>query len=142
MFEKRVVIDSNVYISALVFGGIPREILQAAEDGKYSLMISEPIRAEVERVMEVKFSWPRNKIQRACQKVWKIAEFVKPERKLKIVKRDPSDDKVLECAADSYAHFIVTGDDDLLSFNHFQDIEIVNPKNFLDYLKLRGKQSE
>lgn len=141
MFEKRVVIDSNVYISAFVFGGIPREILEAAEAGQYSLTTSEPIRTEVEEVLREKFKWPREKIQRAAQPLWDIAEFVRPERKLKIIKRDPSDNKILECAVASYAHFIVSGDDDLVSLNHYKNIEILNPKNFRDYLKLHGKQS-
>lgn len=141
MFEKRVVIDSNVYISAFVFGDIPKEVLEAAEAEEYSLKASEPIRTEVEEVLREKFEWPRGKIQQAAQPIWDIAEFVRPERKPKVIKRDPSDNKILECAVASYAHFIVTGDDDLLDLNHFKNIEILKPKNFLDYLKLHGKQS-
>lgn len=139
MFEKRVVVDSNVYISAFVFGRIPREILEHAEAGRYNIVSSEPIRIEVEKVLREKFGWPREKIRRAAQPLWNIAQFVRPESKLQIIKRDPSDNKILECALASYAHFIVSGDVDLLDLNHYENIEIFNPRNFLNYLKLISK---
>ena len=53
----RVVADSNVYISALVSGGVPLAVLQLAEEGEFTLWVSEPIRAEVEAVLTRKFRW-------------------------------------------------------------------------------------
>lgn len=141
MFGKRVVVDSNVYISALVFGGTPRKILELAETGDYILITSDGIKIEVETVLSSKFGWSKARVAHACQKMWKVAEFVRPEYKLKIIKRDPSDNKILECAATSDAHSIITGDDDLLELNHFRNTEILNPRNFFEYLKLHGLQS-
>ena len=52
----RVVLDSNVYISALLFGGVPRQLIALVENGFVQLYTSKQIQREVERVLEVKFS--------------------------------------------------------------------------------------
>ncbi len=60
-----VVLDSNVYVSALIFGGNPRAVIECAEDGLIGLSISDPIRAEVERILVEKFSWPQERVREA-----------------------------------------------------------------------------
>ncbi len=68
-----VVLDSNVYISALVFGGNPRAILELAEEGWFEIYVSAPIQTDVERVLEVKFLWPRVRIAEATSHLWTLA---------------------------------------------------------------------
>ncbi len=63
----RVVFDSNVYISAFVFGGVPKDILQLAESGCFELAASQPILDEVERVLLKKFGWSKGRNRMACQ---------------------------------------------------------------------------
>jgi predicted nucleic acid-binding protein len=55
-----VVLDSNVYLSALLFGGTPRTVVECTEHGLIELSVSDPIKAEVERTLAQKFSWPRH----------------------------------------------------------------------------------
>jgi putative PIN family toxin of toxin-antitoxin system len=111
--KLRVVVDSNVYISAFVFGGIPRTLLTAAELGAFELCLSPVIRREVERTLGEKFYWERERITIACKPLWALATIAEPKLIVRIAD-DPDDDRILECAAAVRAHAIVTGDDDLL----------------------------
>lgn len=95
--KLRVVIDSNVYVSAIVFGGTPRSVLTLAELGRFEIFTSAPIRQEVERTLEQKFEWPREKIDRACKPLWEIARDVAPGRTLAVTD-DRDDNRIVECA--------------------------------------------
>src|SRR5262249_23086704 len=125
--------DTNVYISALVFGGVPRSVLVLAELGRFELCTSAQIRREVERTLAEKFQWTQAEIVKACRPLWDIARHVEP-RLFVAVAADPDDDRILECAAASKAHVIVTGDDDLLRLKSYEGIDILKPRAFLSRL--------
>jgi len=138
-----VVLDSNVYISGLVFGrGIPRAILVLARLRGFSLHVSEHIKTEVERTLREKFLWPEEQIRQACDPLWDIAHLVKPTATLSIITRDPDDNRILECALEAGAAYLVTGDDDLLSIATqtepppLDNTLIVTPRQFLDETEL------
>jgi hypothetical protein len=60
-----VAADTNIYISALIFAGLPRQFLLAAEDARIHLFISEPIRLELRRILQTKFSWSNAQVSEA-----------------------------------------------------------------------------
>jgi len=62
----RVVLDSNVFISALIFGGNPRQLIHLAENGLLQVYVSESLRSEVERVLETKFRWSVRRVTTAA----------------------------------------------------------------------------
>jgi len=62
-----VVCDSNVYISAIVFGGTPRDVLSLAGQGKTQLLVSHALMSEVEGVLERKFAWEPRQVRRIVQ---------------------------------------------------------------------------
>jgi len=126
----RVVLDTNVFISAFLFGGKPKLILNWAEQGRFTLCYSDPIRKEVEGVLAEKFHWPPEMINLACSLYWTSSLRVKPKRKVKACS-DPDDDRVLECAVEAQAEFIVTGDKHLLSMLQFERTLILTPDQFL-----------
>ncbi len=126
-----VVLDSNVYVSALVFGGNPRAILEMAELGLYEICLSDPILAEVERVLSLKFSWPKIRISDATDYLWTLTEYAKPQLSVADCS-DPDDNRVLECALEARAQVIVTGDNHLLKLHPYRHIPILTPKQFLD----------
>lgn len=64
----------------------------------------------------------------------KNAISVVPSRKIEVIKEDPSDNKFLECAIESHADYIVTGDNDLKRLNEFEGIKKVNARKFLDIM--------
>lgn len=126
----RVVLDTNVFISAFLFGGKPALILDWAEQGRIALCYSDPIRKEVEEVLAEKFHWPPEMIDLACMPYWTSGLRVRPKREVKACS-DPDDDRVLECAVEAQAEFIVTGDKHLLSMLQFERTLILTPDQFL-----------
>jgi hypothetical protein len=129
----RAVLDTNEYISAFVFGGPPRELLERAERGEYELVVSGHIRQEIERVLTSKFGWSLEQIAWAVDPLWEIAHFVTPQATI-AASRDETDNRILECAVESAATAIITNDNDLLVLNPFQDIYILRAHEFLTAL--------
>ena len=129
----RIVFDSNVYISALLFKGIPGNILEMAQKDKIVLVVSEEIIAETERILEDKFKWPRHNIDKFKRRLSDISENIKPGIKLEIIKERESDNRVLGCAVSGDANLIVSGDKHLLKLKSYKNIPIVRPK-YLTYL--------
>jgi hypothetical protein len=129
----RVVLDSNVYVSAFHFGGTPEQILRHAEGGIFELCVSQFIAAEVTRVLTRKFGWTEEDVSEALGPILEISRLVKPKRTVSIV-HDADDNRILECALEADARVIVTGDDHLLRLRVFQGIQIVSPRAFLNWL--------
>lgn len=125
-----VVLDTNLYISAFLFGGKPAQILRRVEDGEITLYYSLPIRREIEEVLAEKFHWPTGMITLACEPLWSAGHCVKPKRAVQACS-DPDDDRILECAVEAQAQYIVTGDKHLLTMKRFEEIPILTPNEFL-----------
>lgn len=76
----RVVLDTNVYVSALVFGGKPAAVLQLAQAGGFQLVASEMIKAELVETLRAKFGWSAPAAERVCRELWDEAWWVvRPE---------------------------------------------------------------
>jgi uncharacterized protein len=129
----RIVFDSNVYISALLFKGIPGKILEIAQNDKIVPIVSDEIIAETVRILEEKFRWPRHNIDKFKRRLLDTAENIKPEIKLDIIKERESDNRILECAISGNADLIVSGDKHLLKLKSYKNIPIVRPR-YLTYL--------
>ena len=83
----KVVLDTNVLISAIVFGGKPREILNLAIEGKIQFAVSAPIIEEIKDVLgRNKFGYPAPMIYFIISELEGIAEFVEPQKKVEIIK--------------------------------------------------------
>jgi putative PIN family toxin of toxin-antitoxin system len=130
--KPRVVLDSNVFISALVFGGKPREILDLALKGLIEVAVSEDILEEIKGVLEgQKFQFPKRMTRGLLSEIEDLANLIEPEEKIEAVPDDPEVNRVLECAGGSGASVIVTGDSHLLALQSFGRIKIMNPDEFL-----------
>jgi len=134
----RIVLDTNVIVSALVFGGVHRAILELAEAGQCELFYSEAIQNEVRRVLAEKFAWPPATLQEVLAVVWTMGDLVVPRIAVRAVRDDPDDDRILECALAANASFLVSGDRHLLALRTYQSISIVTPRQFLEaYIESR-----
>ncbi|HUY80956.1 MAG TPA: putative toxin-antitoxin system toxin component, PIN family [Acidobacteriaceae bacterium] len=131
----RVVLDTNVYISAFLFGGKPLQVLDLVENRGIAMLYSQPIRSEVESVLAEKFGWPTEMIDLACSPYWKVGHAIKPRQKIRACS-DPDDDRILECAFEAKADSIVSGDKHLLNMVSFSGISILRPDAFLKSLHL------
>ena len=126
----KIVVDTNVLISAFVFGGNAEKVLETVLSSQ-ELILSEFILGELARVCREKFEIPDNKIDRILTNLHEVALIVSPNNPLPNLCRDPDDNYVLQLAEFSGAHFIVTGDKDLLILESFGQIAIVSPSVFL-----------
>ena len=131
----RVVLDTNVLISAIFFGGNPRQILEKAIRGEIRLCISEPILEELKGVLQrSKFDYSPEMIQVVLTEFTGIADFVNPLKTIDVVLEDPEDNRILECAVEAKANYIVTGDFHLLKLIRYRNIEVLNAVAFLEKL--------
>jgi putative PIN family toxin of toxin-antitoxin system len=130
----RIVLDTNVIVSALVFGGVPRGVLELAEAGRCEFFHSEAIQAEVRRVLAEKFDWAPAMLQQVLPTLWSMGEFVSPQVVVRAVPDDDDDNRILECALAADASFIVSGDHHLLALRTYKSISIVTPRQFLEAL--------
>jgi uncharacterized protein len=128
---RRVVADTNVLVSALQFGGKPKELLGLAVDGHVDLAISEPILEETLRVLRDKFHRTSDELGETDKQLRVIARIVTPTENIKAVDADPSDDRILECAVEADAEIIVSGDQHLLALGSFRGIPIQRVGEFL-----------
>lgn len=128
---RRVVVDTNVYVSALHFGGLPAEVLEFAQFGLVDLFVSRPILDELRRVLVQKLHWQPTLARGAVANVLDFAYLVEPLTKLVIVTADDADNRILECAVEAQADVIVSGDRHLIALGTFQGIEIVTARTFV-----------
>ena len=128
----RVVLDTNVWVSGIVFGGVPLRILEMALDSDFDLVVSADIINEVESVLRSKkFGYSANEIRDVVQPLLDVADFVIPQNRVTEIKRCPADNRILECALEGKAEYIVTGDmRDLGKLGVFQGIKIISPRVF------------
>jgi putative PIN family toxin of toxin-antitoxin system len=129
---QTVTFDTNVYISALNFSrGKPRQLLQLAMDGAVHVAISDAIMQEFLRVMREKFNATPVDLQEAQAIIAGCTERVAPTEVLDVVKDDPDDNRIVECAVASGSDCIVTGDNHLLRLGEYAGIKIIRVSDFL-----------
>ena len=131
----KVVFDTNIFISAFVIpGGKAEEAYLYGLKGDFTLCTSVAILTETAQKLREKFGWQENRIARLLRAIAKIATVIKTQPDLHLLADEP-DNRILECAIEVKADFIVTGDKHLLDLEHFQDIDIVMLSDFLKILK-------
>ena len=129
----KVVLDTNVFVSGVFFGGPPFLILQAWRDGKIQLVISPEILDEYRRVGEILAEeHPAVDLEPMLEFVIQNADVFAASPLSEPVCEDPDDDKFIACVLASASRTIISGDKHLLRVTGFQDIEVLNPRDFLE----------
>lgn len=136
---NRVTADSNIWISALIFGGKPMQLIDLAIDGEIELAISRPLLDEILRIMRDKLKRTPEQLQKAEGFITALSTRVEPSVSIKAVPTDADDDRVLECAVAAGSDTIVSGDADLLRMGSFRGIRIQKVADFLAGFKARGR---
>jgi putative PIN family toxin of toxin-antitoxin system len=128
----KVVVDTNVLVSALVFpGGAPEQVYRLAIEGRMTLVTSPPLLAELGRVLTQKFGWQDHYLRAALAQIVRIGEIVERLEHVNVIADDPDDDRVLEAAEAAGAALIVSGDRHLLSLGHWGEVAILSSAEFL-----------
>lgn len=136
---RRVVADTNVLVSAIQFGGKPKQFLDLAADGHIDLATSEAILEETLRVLRDKFLYTPDKLTETHKQLRVIARTVTPTENIHAVDADPSDNRILECAVAADTECIVSGDRHLLALGSFRGIPIQRVGEFLGAFQKRRR---
>jgi len=128
----KVALDTNVLVSATLFSGNPEKILDLAEEGKIKILISEKILEEFREVLQEKFGFSLSMAELAASGIREISSLITPTQRLTVIKEKEADNRVLECAVEGRAQYIVSGDTKHLQpLKEYQEIKILSPAQFL-----------
>jgi putative PIN family toxin of toxin-antitoxin system len=131
----RIVLDTNVFVSAVFFGGVPGRILEAWRDGEIRIVLSAEILDEYQRVGRILAKdHPGVDLEPFLALLAVQAEIVEVAMLSGPVCSDPDDDKFFACADASRVDVIVSGDRDLLAHDGWHGIRVLRPRRFVDEL--------
>lgn len=136
----RVVLDTNVVISAFLNpGGIPAQLVELWRQERFEVVITEPILEEYIRVLQYPRIQTRLKldISEVADDFREFSTLVEPGEPLKVIKDDPDDNKIVECAVAGGCEFIISGDIHLQSLKQYQGIQVLSPSAFLTVLQVK-----
>lgn len=133
---KKVVLDTNVLISATFWKGDSFKIVELVDQKKITNYMSKETIAEYSRILRSDEIIEKIKdkdliASQTVQKVISMSEIVEPKRSISAVEDDPDDDKFIEVAVECEADYIVSQDKHLLQLEGFEGIEILKPEEFL-----------
>ena len=135
----KIVLDTNVYISAAILGRVCEEIIQICRFSDLGVFISKDIINEIKNKLSHKFLWQDDQINVFLESIMEFCEIVQVDEKISHIKDDPDDDRILECAVSADCDYIISGDKHLLKLRSYKEIKILNPADFL--LILRDESS-
>ena len=128
----RIVLDTNILVSAIIAKGKPRDLVRLAIQRRYLLIKSkETIEEFVEVLQRPKFKMTRNEVVKAKNVLVKTGKTIKLTSKRRVIEEDPDDDIFLNTALDGNADYIVSGDPHLLGLAKYKSIEIVTVNDML-----------
>jgi uncharacterized protein len=130
--KLKVVLDTNIYVSAIFWKGNPYKIIQNALNEEFSVFLSQDIINELKRVLARDFALSEELINENIDAMLAFAAKTEITHKVNVIKDDPDDDRILECALSAGAGYIVSQDNHLLNLKEYKDIRIINPKEFLE----------
>ena len=131
----KVVLDTNIFISSIFWTGNPHTIVELALDKKILVFTSPAILTELEKVLHRDFREDQEFVERQIALILEYAEIVRPLHQVNVVKEDPDDNKIIECALTAQAGYIISGDPHLTNIKKVFGIKIMKPKEFMEIFK-------
>ena len=137
MGKIKVVVDTNIVISALLFGGTPGKLITLWKSGRIQPFVSNQIINEYLRVLAYpKFTLSEAEINYILYKeILPYFEVVEIKVGKIIIQEDPADDMFIRCALSGKADIIISGDSHLLSLKSYQKVKILTPFQVLKELE-------
>ena len=135
----KIVLDTNVWLSGIFWGGEASKILEKAEKKGIQIIISEDILSEIIKILnrESKFQKYilnlRLSIEDLLRTILSISTLIETKTKLDIIKTDPKDNIILEAAIEGKVEYLVSYDNHLLNMIEFRNIKIISPGEFLKF---------
>lgn len=135
MAKVHIVVDTNVYVSGLLWTGLPHDLLSAAEKGQLTLVATPAIIEEVREVLArpkfaARMSTLTTPVDELMASFLGIVQIIQEPKVVRIVRADPDDDKFIACAVAARVRWLISGDTHLLSMKQYRNIRIVTPQQF------------
>ncbi|MBI2183972.1 MAG: putative toxin-antitoxin system toxin component, PIN family [Thaumarchaeota archaeon] len=144
---EKVVLGTNVWVSILLNKTLAKTFVPLIEAKEIEPCMSYALLREAAKVL----TYPRIdtllreakvRPEAALASIIRAVKLVNPRKSVRVVKEDPADDRVLECALAAKAKFIISGDHHLLALKEYRGIRILKPREFLECtLDLRSNDS-
>ena len=128
--KDKVVIDTNVYILAIFWGGKPRKVVNLGRTGDIIIFTSNEIEQDIAEKLINKFNLSKAETDQILIDFSTFTNNIKVTSKIKIIESDPDDNKFLECGVNAKVNFIISGDKHLINLKKYKTIQIVNPSDF------------
>lgn len=125
----KMVIDTNVFISGLLFGGKPEQILKSWAKNEFILCISPELQAEIVNKLQIKFKVSSKIIDDLIVDLEEQAKKFLPHANVSLL-RDPNDNLLLELADEAKADYLISGDKDVLIIKEYKGTKIISPAEF------------
>ena len=132
MIKTIIVLDTNIFISSVFWEGKPYIVVKKAINQEIIVFISNYIIDEIRKVLVRDFNLEKQEIDDIVNAVLYFTHLIEPKESVTVIKDDPKDDKILDCALACNADFIVSQDNHLLKLKKFRNIKIVSPEEFLE----------
>ena len=130
--KTKVVIDTNVIVSAFGWHGSPEKVVRLVSHGRILNFTTLEMLGELRRTIAYpRLRFPEELQAEIIETIFAISHVITPSESVDVIENDPSDNKILECALSADADFIISGDKDLLKLKNFRSIEILTPDEFL-----------
>jgi len=128
----KIVVDTNFLISATQWDySVSHKLLENLILNNAEIFTTKEILEEFAEVLKRDFLYNGEDTQNILEKVFQFVILVTPNEKVEIVKEDPDDNKIIECALESKAEYILSYDQHLLNLKEFQGIKIIKPEEAL-----------
>ena len=134
----KIVLDTNIIISAFGWSGNEYNILQKVMNKELLLVLSPEILDEYKRILLLqRLEFQEDEVEEFISALLEVAELIYPiyNKQSSIAIRDKDDIKFIICAIESQTYYIITGDNDLLVIDKYNSIQIISSKNFLETLE-------
>ena len=128
----RITVDTNFLVSATQWDySVAHKLLKRFIEQDVKLFATKEILDEFSDVLQRDFKYSKDEVSNVIEKLLFIVELTEPTKKVDIIKEDPDDNKIIECAIASNSEFILTYDKHLLKHRMYEDIKIITPEQFM-----------
>ena len=125
----KVTVDTNFLISATQWDySVAHKLLKRIILSDAKIFTTQDILNETVEVLERDFEYSKNEATNIIKKILLFAKLIEPKQKINVIKDDPDDNKVIECAVESFSNYIITYDRHLLKLKEYKGIKIVKPE--------------
>jgi len=127
----KVTVDTNFLISATQWDySVAHKLLKKLILSDTEIFTTQDILDETSEVLERDFEYGKDKAKNIIEKILLFAKLIEPKQKIDIIKDDPDDNKVIECAVESSSDYVITYDRHLLKLKEYKGIKIMTPEEF------------